>query len=168
VSVLHAKGGLCDKMKQLGVTTQADQQAILQPLIDIVNTPTNLVLFTAAAQTLKPALVTKSLTSGNSTAEIANPIPFLAMVDYLNKTKVQSLNTAAKLDAALKRALVDQDGNVIPVTGSFSTAWSTFLDFAQASKALTDTAAKTRIQKLTGVAVETQRYATIHPCDTCL
>ena len=115
-------------------------------MVDIINGPDNLVFFTDVAEKLKPALVTEFVASVNSTAEITSAIQFLAMVDYLSKTKTQSLAIAAKLDSALKKALVDQDGNPIPLAGSVSTAWSKFLDFAQAGKALTETAAQARIK----------------------
>jgi len=157
--VLQAKGGFCDKLKQLGVTTEADQEPFLNPLISIINDPRNLVFVTDAAQSLKPALITTFLASDKPvpTAGVASPIEFLAAMDYLSKTQAQSNAIAATLDAALQQTLVDTDGNAIPVTGSVSTVWSSLLAFAKASSELTKTAASAKIQTLSGVVAETQR-----------
>ena len=80
------------------------------------------------------------------------------MVDYLSKADTQAANTASKMDAVLRNAIVDQDGNTIPVNGKASITWSKFPDFARTSKTLTGTAAKARMQQLNGVTAGTRRY----------
>jgi len=159
MSTLQLEGGLCDVMTQQGFTTEADQQEVLQPFVDIINAPEIFILSTGATEGLKSAFITTFQAKENSIAEITQPIQFLAMVGYLLRTKSQAFDTAAKLDGMLNEA-----GNPIFVAGSILFSWTQFHDFAEASKALTETAASARIQKLKGVAEETRRYTTLHLC----
>jgi len=83
------------------------------------------------------------------------------MSNYFVKSQGQANNTAAKLDDALKNAVLDGDGNVIPVNGNFLIEWGVFLGYANDNKKLTQTAASAKILEVIGVSAEIQRYTTL-------